>query len=142
MQIVRDESIHTFMSEAGPLLYKDESTHGLMLGLCEMLKATQPKTAPILLRIVENGKTVAVAIQTPPRNLILSYASREQLQLVADYLLQHQISIPGVVGPAKEAEIFKELWVKTAAKKRTSGLSMASRCLWQDPAVRRRTELP
>ncbi len=122
MQIVRDDSIHTFMNEAGPLLYKDEATHGLMLGLCEMLKVTQPKVQPVLLRIVENSTTVATALQTPPKNLILSYASPPQLQLVVEYLGKNKISIPGVVGPSEESETFADLWSNATTKKAELGM--------------------
>lgn len=79
-----------------------------MLGLCGNLAASkeQPKTPPLLLRVVQKGNTVSAAIQTPPKNLVITYADKAHLSHLVDCLDRADISLPGVIGPAKEAEMF------------------------------------
>lgn len=124
MIVVRDELPKEFLKLAGPLLYSDEETHSLMLGLCEnMVKASEPpKNKPVLLRIVKDNQTLATAIQTPPMNLILSYAKQIELETLAKYLKLNGIQFPGVVGPAKESLLFSKIWSDLTATKFSLGM--------------------
>lgn len=124
MNIIRDSDPNRFLEEAGPLLYRDEPTNGLMLGLCEnMASASEPpKEAPVLLRVVQNGRTLTAALQTPPANLVITYSTKDALQVLADDLMKHQNEFPGVVGPAKESEMFAGIWSKLSNKKSTLGM--------------------
>lgn len=120
--VIRDESIQEFLEEAGSLLYKNEPANSLMLGLCEGMLANPPKGSPLLVRIVKNNETVSAAIQTPPMNLVITYADQAALGGLAEYLKISNADFPGVVGPAKESEFFANEWSKRATKKARLGM--------------------
>lgn len=108
--VVSDETVEEFLESAGPLLYLNEEANSLMLGICQELTAMPLGKGTQLIRIVDSGKTVLAAIQTPPYNLIISLGSIKDIPLLAEFLITQKISIPGVVGPEKEAELFAEIW--------------------------------
>jgi len=123
-RIVQDTSPTDFLSRAGTLLYQDEPTNSLMLGLCgNILRAKEPpKQAPLFLRMEIDGRTVTAAIQTPPMNLVIAYADREQLNLLAKHLSDMKVEFPGVVGPANASETFAAIWSELTGKTVTLGM--------------------
>ena len=127
LNVIRDDSVDYFLTKAGSLLYQDEPTNSLMLGLCgNISKAKEPpKFRPILLRIVDGTETVSAAIQTPPMNLVLTYMKDSAIEVLVSYLFENQIQFPGVVGPARESELFTTMWSSAANK--TSSLGMGQR---------------
>jgi len=127
-KIVRDSSAQEFLAAAGPLLYKDEPANSLMLGIAESLSvATDPaKEQALYIRLVnENNMTTTAALQTPPMNLILTYAKTEELATLAQYLDEAKVTFPGVVGPAQETETFARIWSSRINKK--AALSIAQK---------------
>lgn len=122
IEIVRDDSVETFLKEASPLLYKFEAANSLMLGLSESLLTTPQEHPPLLIRIVENGQTVSAAIQTPPRNLVITISSRAILDKLSKFLKEINADFPGVVGPAQESELFASFWAKLNNKKSELGM--------------------
>jgi predicted GNAT family acetyltransferase len=121
-QIIFDDSVQSFLGKAGDMLYLHEPTNSLMLGLCEGMQKQTPKTAPLLIRVVENNKTVSAAIQTPPMNLILTYGHREHLELLAKELKERDVQFTGVVGPAIESESFANIWTGLSGKTKHLGM--------------------
>lgn len=124
MKIIRDTNPVQFLEESESLLYRDEPTNSLMLGLCENMAASSdpPKEVPLLLRVVKNGVTLTAALQTPPMNLVITYASKDELKVLADYLAKEQVQFPGVVGPAQESEVFASIWTDLSGQKFTLGM--------------------
>ncbi|WPU66613.1 GNAT family N-acetyltransferase [Peredibacter starrii] len=110
IEVVRDESVNTFLDEAGPLLYQNEPTNSLILGVAEGMLRSAPKIPPLLLRVLDNGQTISAAIQNRPSNLILSNGTLEGMEELSQFLHQLGASIPGVVGPSKEVEFFAKSW--------------------------------
>ena len=76
--IIRDETVDEFLKHVNTLLYSDEPTNSLMLGLCGNLQRAKDKQKedPFFLRIVRDNKTQTCVLQTPPMNLILTYAEK------------------------------------------------------------------
>lgn len=122
LQITFDDSVQTFLEHAGELLYQHEAANSLMLGLCEGMLAQTPKTAPLLIRMIENNKTVSAAIQTPPMNLIITFSKQDHLGSLADKLKEKEASFTGVVGPAAESENFANLWEARSSKQKHLGM--------------------
>ena len=120
--VVSDETVEEFLKSAGPLLYLNEEANSLMLGICQGLTELPLGKGTQLLRIVDSGKTLLAAIQTPPYNLIISLGSLENIPLLADFLIAQKISIPGVVGPEKEAELFAEIWRNKTRQQSSLGM--------------------
>lgn len=124
MRVVQDASVAEFLSSAGTLLYQDEPTNSLMLGLCgNIVRAKEvPKQSPILLRVEKSGRTLTAAIQTPPMNLVIANADREQIELLARHLKEMGAELPGVVGPAIASETFARIWSAFSGKKSSLGM--------------------
>lgn len=57
-----------------------------------------------------NAKVTGVAIKTPPHNLVLTHAAKEDLKTLAHFLKRRAVSLPGVTGPREQAEFFAEIW--------------------------------
>lgn len=100
----------------GSLLYREESSNSLMIGLCESMLTTLPKISPIFIRIVKDHETISAAVQTPPMNLVITYSDQQALKELAEYLKASHADFPAVVGPAKEAEYFANQWSKVSNK--------------------------
>ena len=106
------------ISRSGAYLELNESDNNLPIGLAYTL-AKNPSSygpdSPLLLSILEQGRAVGVAIMTPPRRLILSriYTSVEvAMRALTRYLREMDTPIPGVVGPAVEAQAFSDCWTE------------------------------
>ncbi len=124
MNIVLDNDVQIFLKKSQDLLYKNEAQNSLIVGLASnILRGTLvPKLAPLFLRIEDAGRTVAVAMQTPPMNLLLSEARDEDLNEFAIYLNNVGAKFPGVVGPSLVAEKFADLWQDLTGKTYSFGM--------------------
>ena len=124
LTVVHDPSPNEFLEHAGPLLYRDEPTNSLMLGLCgNILRAKDsPKIPPVFIRILKDGHTVTAAVQTPPMSLVITFAKTEELEFLAKHLSDAHTEFPGVVGPAAESETFSTIWSKISKKSKKLGM--------------------
>jgi predicted GNAT family acetyltransferase len=109
-----------FFSDAGeflecvqPFLLRREAEHCLILGLLDGLRAgEQWGTEPPLMAMVENHDEVAaVALMTPPHNLIISWTADDSaLDLIAGELHAKAVAVPGVNSSAEVARKFALKW--------------------------------
>jgi len=109
-----------FFSDAGqflelvqPFLLRREAEHCLILGLLAGLRAgDQWGAAPPLMGFVEKrGEATAVALMTPPHNLILSWiADDPTIGEVAHELHAAGVALPGVNSSADIARKFALTW--------------------------------
>lgn len=111
---VRFDEIATFVERVQPFLQTYEAHNNLLLGLCHELSHNPTLFGPQLplLRAVEReGELVLVALQTPPRQLVLSQTDdQEALLVLAHDLTTEAHSLPGVQGPRAIAEAFARHW--------------------------------
>ncbi|HWU43748.1 MAG TPA: hypothetical protein VN132_09930, partial [Bdellovibrio sp.] len=82
-KIIQDNSVQEFLEKSSELLYKDEATNSLMLGLCEGMLVSPTKGSTLFVRMVEQDRTVSAAVQTPGMNLIVTYATTANLEVLA-----------------------------------------------------------
>ncbi len=106
------------ISLSGAYLERNECENNLPIGLAYRL-AEDPyyygSELPLLLSILEQGRVVGVVVMTPPKRIILSRIDTDiqtAVVYLADYLRGIGVQIPGVVGPAVEAEAFSDCWVE------------------------------
>ena len=106
------------ISLSGTYLEQHESENNLPIGLAYKLSEAPHyygSKSPLLLSILEDERVVGVAIMTPPRRIILSKVDTEVLvamrQLI-HHLRRINTRIPGVVGPAVEAQAFSDCWLE------------------------------
>lgn len=110
-----------FLRVVGSRLYKNEDKYGLILGICETLaksgKFIHSAESPRLLRVVHGARLCTVAVQTPPKNLILTKASASDLKVLAEYLYERRAALPGVIGPPQEVAAFIKHWRRLTGAK-------------------------
>jgi predicted GNAT family acetyltransferase len=112
-----------FLEAAGPVLLSDEARHNLMLGIAGGLRDQPGLYHELRSWIVEgDGAVVAVALQTPPFNLVLARPATDRaLDMLVAELVADDVELPGVTGAVPEADVFGRLW--TAA----TGLTLRAR---------------
>lgn len=117
MRLRRFDDVATFRARAEPFLLAHEAAHCLQLGILATL-SEQPAEYPLppYLALVEEGEHVAaVAVRTPPYNLVLSLLREDSppaaaLDVIAADLAPQQPDLPGVLGPAPLSLAFAEIW--------------------------------
>jgi uncharacterized protein len=108
-----------FLDRVQPFLVRREAEHCLILGLLDGLRAgEQFGSAPPLMASVEDGGEVkAVALMTPPHNLILSWTADDSaLDAIADELHSKGVAIPGVNSSAEIAGRFALKWSELSGR--------------------------
>jgi len=114
-------------------LAQREAEHCLLLGVLSGLRSDAPRAAaepPYLAAVLRQDKVVAVALRTPPWNLVLSEIDdRAALPLIARDVAIDLVergpdaTIRGVLGPAADAGTFARAWVRRSGQ----GLRLARR---------------
>ena len=128
VEIIPHADASELIALAGACLEAHESENNLPIGLAYAL-AEDPlrygSELPLLLSVLEQGSAIGAAVMTPPRRIILSKFVanvKEAIAHLVRHLLATEASIPGVVGPASEAQAFAACWaeaVPNAAPKET-----------------------
>lgn len=98
---------------AKSFLLENEAYHSLMFGLLDTIiySPNRFKSQPYVAIVEENEQVLAVAIQTPPRKLLLSQVEDfEAIELIAKDLHSRQAQLPGVMGIAPASKVFAQNW--------------------------------
>jgi uncharacterized protein len=115
-----------FLSYAGEALVKDEVRYGLIYSLARRLidnPHVYGEADPWFCSLGDETGIRAVAMRTPPHNVILAYFSGDTVLnavLLADSISKISKNIPGVVGDKEITDRFVEHWCK-AQKARVEG---------------------
>ncbi len=118
IEIISHNHASELISLSGAYLEQNESENNLPIGLAYRL-AEDPHyygaESPLLLSLLEQGKVVGVAVRTPPHRIILSRIDAN-IQVAIVHLIRYlrgiNTRIPGVVGPAAEAQAFSDCWIE------------------------------
>lgn len=109
MRVVEHASAAALLAHAGPMLQRSEAENGLVLGLLASPPATM--TAPPTWVTVDAGEEpIALAMRTPPFNLLLAVAPESAMDPLVDALAGRDGGLPGVTGPVGAARPFAEKW--------------------------------
>ena len=107
------------ISLSGAYLEQNESENNRPLGYAYRLAEgsdNYDSEPPLLLSILEYGEAVGVAIMIPPYGSIILSRIDTDIQNAVVHLVRHlreiDIRIPGVIGPAAEAQAFSDCWVE------------------------------
>ncbi|HEX5504510.1 MAG TPA: GNAT family N-acetyltransferase [Thermomicrobiales bacterium] len=113
MHVRRCRDADELYRRAERFLLAHEAHHNVIFGICAGLSqssATGPQE-PYLAAVERAGEVVAVALMTPPRDLVLSLvAAPGALALLADDLHAQHPTLPGVVGPVPVSRDFAARW--------------------------------
>lgn len=106
------------IARAGEFLRAREVSHALLLAIANRLtdSRTAPQRRPYLATIEEDDRVIAVAIRTPPNQLLLSHPAPGAVESVVDRIIEDLRArgtvLPGVGGPVGVADVFAERWVR------------------------------
>ncbi len=111
MELVRHRGVDAFLRRAEGFLVAREAENNLLLGLGATLRESPElyAAAPYLATVEDGAAVVAVALRTPPHNLVLSPAPAEAIELIARDV-ERAGGTPGVLGPSAEARAFARAW--------------------------------
>ena len=88
-----------------------EAEHNLLFGIVAGLRAGEYSAPPYFAVVREAERVVAVAVRTPPFNLVLSTIDDPAaIPVLADDAQALWPDLPGVLGPSDPARRFAELW--------------------------------
>jgi len=119
MRVVREHEVAPFLERVGPHLRRRPAENNLMLGLlADFARAggiagreTAADKVSLVLLAVEGADGIeGVAVQTPPRAIILSRSNEEAVDTLVEFVLSGDILIAGVIGPDATAERFASVW--------------------------------
>jgi predicted GNAT family acetyltransferase len=108
-----------FLERVQPFLLNREAEHCLILGLLDGLSAGEQwgTAAPLMAVAEEHDKVAAVALMTPPHNLILSWTAGDStIAAIAHELRASGVAIPGVNSSAEVARKFAEKWSELSGR--------------------------
>ena len=79
---------------------------------------------PLLVTVMEGTTVVMAALQTPPYKLILSGGTEAAIMALVEWIVDQELSLPGVNGPAKTAQTLAERWARRTGQPTRQGLSL------------------
>ena len=126
MEVTRHDDPRSLIERAGEFLVEREAEHNLILGLCSRLEVdpTPRGQAPYLASIGAGDETIAVALRTPPYDVVLSEIDDlSAVELLAEDVRRVYESLPGVMGPRHGCRRFAELWQAATGATARPGLS-------------------
>ncbi|MDJ0736686.1 MAG: GNAT family N-acetyltransferase [Nostocaceae cyanobacterium] len=113
MKLRHFDNTSQFYSQVKDYLHNDEAENCLPLGISESLinNPQRYNCQPYLASVEVGGDIVAVAIQTPPYNLVLSKVKdMKAIQLIAQNLSTRNQKLPGFCGLTAESLTFAQEW--------------------------------
>jgi predicted GNAT family acetyltransferase len=111
LSVERLANAREFLAQTHGFLADRELTYGLKLGLSNLL-VQEPHACPSAWFAVIRcrGEICGCALQTPPRNLVISDLSPDGAEAFADFLTSARVQFPAVHGPALSAAAFASAW--------------------------------
>ena len=113
MKLHHFEDPNQFYERVKDYLLSQEALHSFLLGMCNILIRNPDRfpEKPYLATVEVDGDIVAVAIRTPPQNLLLSKIQDfGAIGVITQELHLTQEPLPGINAATLEAEAFAEAW--------------------------------
>jgi predicted GNAT family acetyltransferase len=110
MHVIQYNDAKAFATDAMDMLMRAEAQNNLIIGrTLRFIEKGLPEDV-LLIGVRENGACVAAAMMTPPHRLVITDASSDAVDVVARWIHENQIPIPGFCGPAGAVKRFAEAW--------------------------------
>jgi predicted GNAT family acetyltransferase len=109
VRLVEHASAAALLAHGRSMLERHEADNGLVLGLLASPPATMT-ASPTWISVDGGDGPIAVAMRTPPFNLLLARASETAIEPLVDALAARGAELPGVTGPVDAARAFAERW--------------------------------
>lgn len=102
-----------FTARVGEFLAAQEAVNNLLFGILADLPSSPTRQQPLLAVLEDTGVPTVVAVMTPPRDLVLSRSGIPgAVAGLARALQARGVAVPGVSGPALEAQAFAATWMR------------------------------
>ena len=109
LSVDRHHDAGRFLDRVGGFLGRREAEHNLLFGILDSLRrdASISDGPPILAEVRDGDEIVAVAIRTPPRNLVLSECDvPAAIDALVDDLVAAGDALPVALGPVEAIRRF------------------------------------
>jgi len=128
MEIRRFEDVVEFNEQVEAFLLQKEAEHCLLLGnLSTLIHSDIYREPPYMAYVEQDGAVVAVALRTPPYNLVISEIDVSNKQnvvaAIANDALQVYETLPGVLAPKGISKAFAENWQRLTGQAFHPGLA-------------------
>ena len=113
LSVDRHHDAGAFLDRVGGFLVRHEAENNLLFGILGALRrdASISDGPPLLADVREGDDIVAVAIRTPPRNLVLSECDvPAAVDALVDDLVADGDALPGALGPVEAIRQFAGRW--------------------------------
>jgi len=112
MKVTQYRDSGSFCDKVLPFLLQHEAENNLMIGILLSLAdgTGKWKDEPVLFVVEDDGLVVAVAVRTPPHNLLLTQAEESPLDILVTEMNSQGIGVPGILGPVSAVEHFAKRW--------------------------------
>ncbi|MEU4829381.1 GNAT family N-acetyltransferase [Streptosporangium sp. NPDC023615] len=127
--------VETFAEAAEPWLLRDPVRNTVVLTVLRAVRMGLWSEGVLLGRLERDGRTVAVALQTPPHFLLLADIPTETVPELVTCLIEDERVIPGVSGSLALAEAFAARWWRPEAGRRSERLYRLSSPVLPEPAA-------
>jgi predicted GNAT family acetyltransferase len=130
MRIVHHLGVRELLGRTAALAWRQPEEHKLPLdileGLAELGRTARALGGPAaqvearLVEVEQRGEPVGLALQTPPRNLVLGPMPARAAACLAGELRARGVELPGVLGPGPAARAFAGAFRESPALERMS----------------------
>jgi predicted GNAT family acetyltransferase len=107
MRVVAETGPDSFLEKVGAHLASSPVENNLLIGIAS---SVEPDSSPLLLRVESDTAIELVAVQTPPRPLVLGHGAEGAARRLAEHLASARVPLPGVLGPRETVEAFVRVW--------------------------------
>jgi uncharacterized protein len=118
MQLERYTDIRAFYEDSEAFLLAREAENNLLLGITSsLIRDGWTGELPIHAAVVRDaGQIVAIALRTPPHNVVVSSGPPDALDDIVSDVLTLYPTIPGVIGPRDASRVFAAAWQRRTGK--------------------------
>ncbi len=128
MELRRFEDVAEFNEQVEAFLLRKEAEHCLLLGnLSTLIHSDIYREPPYMAYVEQDGAVVAVALRTPPYNMVISEVDTADMQAVVSAIAndaqQVYETLPGVLAPKAVSKTFAQCWERINKQHLRPGLS-------------------
>ncbi|HOX46142.1 MAG TPA: GNAT family N-acetyltransferase [Myxococcota bacterium] len=110
MHVIHHATVRELLGRTAPLAWRRPEEHKLPVdileGVGELARVTHLRPVARLLEVARGQEPLGLALQTPPRNLVLGPMPEEAAACLAVELRARGAELPGVLGPVAAARAF------------------------------------
>jgi GNAT superfamily N-acetyltransferase len=111
MRVISFDNPREFLGRTCGFLCQREAENNIILGNAQRVIDTPPRLPARMFCVLDdNGAIVAVAMQTPPHNPVLTRASIEAIEALADEFAARSMDVPGMLAPDPQHDQFIDAW--------------------------------